>query len=312
MRRGLSAAWSRKERKMDIGIVGLGHMGSAIADNLLRAGHRLTLWNRSPEKAAPLIEAGAALARTPGDAATGDFVITMLADDHAVDAVVRGEDGLLAAAGTALHVSMSTIGPQFVASLARAHAEAGRAFVSAPVFGRPDVALTGKLFIAAAGAPGDLAACAKLFEEMSQRVFIVGDAPEAANLVKLCGNFMMLSAIEALAEAMVLAERGGVARADLLKIMTGTQFDAPVYRNYGEILVAKRFRPAGFPAPLALKDLDLASHEAGSARVPMPVLGILRDHLLTAIARDGVDVDCTAIAESVAAAAGIESEAAAA
>jgi 3-hydroxyisobutyrate dehydrogenase-like beta-hydroxyacid dehydrogenase len=312
MRRGLSAAWSRKERKMDIGIVGLGHMGSAIADNLLRAGHRLTVWNRGPEKAAPLVEAGATLARTPGDAAAGDFVITMLADDDAVDAVVRGEGGLLAAAGKALHVSMSTIGPQFVAGLARAHAEAGRAFVSAPVFGRPDIARTGKLFIAAAGAPGDLAACRTLFEDMSQRVFIVGDAPEVANLVKLCGNFMMLSAIEALAEAMVLAERGGVARADLLEILTGTQFDAPVYRNYGQILVEKRFRPAGFPAPLALKDLDLASDAAGSARVPMPVLGILRDHLLTAIARDGADVDCTAIAESVAAAAGIESEAAAA
>jgi 3-hydroxyisobutyrate dehydrogenase-like beta-hydroxyacid dehydrogenase len=297
---------------MDIGIVGLGHMGSAIAGNLLRAGHHLTVWNRSPGKAAPLIAKGATPAKTPGDAAAGDFVITMLADDNAVDAVVRGEGGLLDAAGTALHVSMSTIGPQFVAGLARAHAEAGRAFVSAPVFGRPDIALAGKLFVAAAGAPGDLAACGTLFEDMSQRVFIVGVAPEAANLVKLCGNFMMLSAIEALAEAMVLAERGGVARADLLEILTGTQFDAPVYRNYGQILVEKRFRPAGFPAPLALKDLDLAGAAAGSARVPMPVLGILRDHLLTAIARDGVDVDCTAIAESVAAAAGMESGAAAA
>jgi 3-hydroxyisobutyrate dehydrogenase-like beta-hydroxyacid dehydrogenase len=145
-----------------------------------------------------------------------------------------------------------------------------------------------------------------LFANLSERVFIVGDAPETANLVKLCGNFMMLSAIEALAEAMVLAERGGVARADLLKILIGTQFDAPVYRNYGEILVQRRFRPAGFPAPLALKDLDLASHAAGSARVPMPLLDILRDHLLSAIARNGPEVDCTAIAESVAADSGGE------
>jgi 3-hydroxyisobutyrate dehydrogenase-like beta-hydroxyacid dehydrogenase len=307
MPRGPSAAWPRKEKEMDIGIVGLGHMGSAIAGNLLRAGHHLTVWNRSPGKSAPLIAKGATPAKTPGDAAAGDFVITMLADDNAVDAVIRGEGGLLAASGKALHVSMSTIGPQFVAGLARAHADAGRPFVSAPVFGRPDTARTGGLFIAAAGAPGDLAACRTLFEDISQRVFIVGDAPEAANLVKLCGNFMMLAAMEALAEAMVLAERGGVGRSDLLTILTGTQFDAPVYHNYGRILVEKRFRPAGFPASLALKDMDLASDAAGSARVPMPVLGILRDHLLTAIAREGADVDCTAIAESVAAAAGMES-----
>jgi 3-hydroxyisobutyrate dehydrogenase-like beta-hydroxyacid dehydrogenase len=297
---------------MEIGIVGLGHMGSAIADNLLRAGHRLTVWNRSPERAASLIEAGAVLAESPADAAWGDFVITMLADNQAVDAVVRGDGGLLAGGGKALHVSMSTIGPEFVAGLARAHSKVGRRFVSAPVFGRPDSALAGKLFIAAAGAASDLAGCRTLFKAMSQRVFIVGDAPEAANLVKLCGNFMMLSAIEALAEAMALAARGGVSPADLLDILTGTQFDAPVYRNYGRILIDKSYRPAGFPAPLALKDLDLASEAAGSARVPMPVLGVVRDHLLTAIAREGADVDCTAIAASVAAAAGMESEAAAA
>ncbi|MDB5693954.1 MAG: NAD(P)-dependent oxidoreductase [Alphaproteobacteria bacterium] len=294
---------------MDIGVIGLGHMGSAIARNLLSAGHRLTLWNRSPEKARPLVDAGAALAEHPADAADGDFVITMLADDRAVDAVVRGDGGLLSSAGGAVHVSMSTIGTPFAARLARAHAEAGRRFVSAPVFGRPDIALSGGLFIAAAGPPADLAACQPLFEEIGRRVFIVGAAPETANLVKLCGNFMMLSAIEAMAEAMALAERGGVAPATLLDILTGTQFDAPVYRNYGAILVERRFRPAGFPAPLALKDMDLVDDAAGAARVPMPVLGILRDHLLTAIARDGEDVDCTAIAESVAAAAGMADEA---
>jgi 3-hydroxyisobutyrate dehydrogenase-like beta-hydroxyacid dehydrogenase len=234
----------------------------------------------------------------------------MLADDRAVDAVIEGEGGLLSAAGDAIHISMSTIGTRYAARLAGLHAEAGRPFVSAPVFGRPDTALAGKLFIAAAGDPDVLAACTPLLEEIGQRVFIVGAAPESANLVKLCGNFMMLSAIEAMAEAMVLAERGGVAPGLLLDILTGTQFDAPVYRNYGAIIVEKRFRPAGFPAPLALKDVGLAGEAASAARVPMPVLGILRDHLLAAIARDGEDVDCTAIAESVAAAAGIRDRAA--
>jgi 3-hydroxyisobutyrate dehydrogenase-like beta-hydroxyacid dehydrogenase len=291
---------------MDIGIVGLGHMGAGIARHLLGAGHRLTVWNRSPEKAAPLIAAGATSAHSPADAAGGDFVITMLADDRAVEAVVWGDGGLLSSAGNAIHVSVSTIGTAFAARLARAYADAHRPFVSAPVFGRPALAEAGELFIAAAGEPSALAACAPLFEAMSERTFVVGDAPEKANLVKLCGNFMMLAAIEALAEAMTLAERGGIAPSALLDVFTGTQFDAPVYRNYGAILVERRFHPAGFPAPLALKDMGLLDDAADAARVPMPVLGILRDHLLTAIVRDGEDVDCTAIAGAVAAAAGME------
>jgi 3-hydroxyisobutyrate dehydrogenase-like beta-hydroxyacid dehydrogenase len=290
---------------MDIGIVGLGHMGSGIASNLLKAGHQLTVWNRSPDKAAALIEAGAVRAHTPAGAAAGDFVITMLSDDRAVEAVVFGDGGILSAQGQATHVSMSSIGTSFAARLARAHEEAGRAFVSAPVFGRPALAQAGQLFIAAAGKADVLATCEPLFKVIGQRTFVVGDAPEQANLVKLAGNFMMLSAIESMAEAMTIAERGGIAPAMLLDILTGTSFDAPVYRNYGQILVERRFHPAGFPATLALKDMGLLDDVATAERVPMPVLGILLDHLLTAIVRNGEDVDATGLAEAVTASAGI-------
>jgi len=291
---------------MDIGVIGLGHMGSGIARNLLTAGHHLKVWNRTPNKASALIDAGAVWAETPAAAASGDFVITMLADDRAVEAVVFGDAGLLSADGQAVHVSMSTIGTNFAARLARSHKDAGRSFVSAPVFGRPALAESGQVFIVAAGDGTDLAACEPLFKAIGQKTFVVGDAPEKANLVKLCGNFMMLSAIESMAEAMTVADRGGVAPSMLLDILTGTQFDAPVYRNYGRILVERRFHPAGFPAPLALKDMGLLDDAAEAARVPMPVLGILRDHLLTAIIHDGEDADCTAIADAVAASAGMQ------
>jgi len=293
---------------MQIGVVGLGHMGSGIASNLLKAGHQLTVWNRSPDKAAALIEAGAVRAQTPAEAADGDFVITMLADDRAVEAVVFGDGGLLSAPGQAIHVSMSSIGTSFAARLARAYADAGRPFVSAPVFGRPAIAESGQLMMAVAGKASDLAACEPLFKAVGKRTFVVGEAPEKANLVKLVGNFMMLSAIESMAEAMTVAERGGIAPAMLLDILTGTQFDAPVYRNYGQLLVERRFHPAGFPAPLALKDMGLLDAAAVAARVPMPVLGVLREHLLTAIVRDGEDVDSTGIAEAVAASAGVEAD----
>jgi 3-hydroxyisobutyrate dehydrogenase-like beta-hydroxyacid dehydrogenase len=291
---------------MDIGIVGLGHMGSAIAHSLLDAGHSLTVWNRSADKAKPLVEAGAALAETPADAAGGDSVITMLADDPAVEAVVWGESGLLSAAGEAVHVSMSTISTALAARLARAYSDAARAFVSATVFGRPDVARTGELVIAAAGEPRELAVCAPLFEAVGRRTFIVGHAPEHANLVKLCGNFVMISVLEALAESMTLAERGGVASSTLLDVLTGSQFETPAYHNYGQLIAERRFRPAGFPATLALKDLGLVGDAAAGMRVPMPVLDILREHLATAIAREGEDVDSTALAAAVAVSAGMD------
>lgn len=285
---------------MDIGFVGLGAMGAAMAGSLVRAGHRLTVWNRSPEKAAPLVDAGATLAATPAEAARGGLVATMLADDAAVESVVGGEHGLLAGLPEGgLHVSMSTISVALAQSLAERHAVAGQRYVSAPVFGRPPAAEAAKLFVAAAGAADDLARAQPLFEAVGQRTFTVGEAPSAANLVKLCGNFMILSAVEAMAEAMAVAAKGGVDKAVLLEVLTGTLFAAPVYHTYGDILANARFRPAGFAAPLGLKDMRLVGAAAEATRTPMPFLGVIRDHLLQAIAQEGEDVDWSAIGLAV-------------
>ena len=286
---------------MRIGFIGLGNMGAAIAANLLRARHQVTIWNRTAVKAQGLVNSGATLAGSPKAAANESAVVfTMLADDSALEAVLAGENGITAGLQPgALHVSMSTIAVATAERIEATHRAHGQRFLCAPVFGRPEAAEAAKLFVVAAGDPADLQTASPLFGVIGQRVFNVGDKPSAACLVKLCGNFMILSAIEALGEAMALAEKGGVAKQQLLEVLTGTLFDSPVYRTYGGILAAERFRPAGFAAPLGLKDMRLVGQSAEALRVPMPLLSLLRDHLLQTIAQEGEDIDWSAIAQTV-------------
>jgi 3-hydroxyisobutyrate dehydrogenase-like beta-hydroxyacid dehydrogenase len=273
-------------------------MGAAIAASLLRASHEVAVWNRSPDKAALLLQLGAVSAATPRELAAGrEVVFTMLADDAALRAVVAGDNGLLAGLSPgAIHVSMSTIGVATADEIASFHQLRGQHFISAPVFGRPQAAAEAKLFVVAAGNAADLQRVRPLLEAVGQKLFIVGETPSAANLVKLCGNFMILAAIESLGEAMALADKRGVAKSKLLEVLTGTLFDAPVYRTYGAILIEERFRPAGFAAPLGLKDMRLAAAEAQHARLPMPVLNVLQEQLLRTIDREGADIDWSGIA----------------
>ncbi|WP_404712770.1 NAD(P)-dependent oxidoreductase [Sphingomonas sp. MMS24-J13] len=290
---------------MKIGFVGLGRMGTAIAGNLLKAGHEVSVWNRSADKAEPLVAAGATLATSPAEAAAGGIVMSMLADDHAVEAVVFGEGGILSARSQPIHVSLSTIGLRFAERLSGAHAEAGGALVSAPVFGRPAAAEAAQLFIAAAGAPDALARCQPLFDAIGQKTFILGDSAPMANLMKLCGNFLIGSVIEGMAEAMTLGQRGGIPKAKMLEVLTGSLFDAPIYRVYGDIIARDAYSPAGFTAPLGLKDMNLVSEAANDMRVPMPVLAVVRNHVLSLIAREGEEVDWSALARMVEGEAGI-------
>lgn len=286
---------------MKIGFIGLGHMGAAIAANLVKAHHEVAIWNRSPAKAQPLVQAGAVLASSPKEAARGrEVVFTMLADDAALDSVLQGNDGLMRGLDAgAVHISMSTIAVATADRLAEEHAAKQQRFACAPVFGRPDAAAAAKLFIVAAGDSRTLDLADPLFQVTGQRVFRVGEKPSAASLVKLCGNFMILAAIESMAEAMTLAEKGGVPKELLLEVLTGSLFDVPLFKNYGKILVEQRFKPAGFAAPLGLKDIRLAGQSAETLRVPMPLLGVLRDHLLQAIATEGADIDWSGLGAAV-------------
>ncbi len=285
---------------MDIGFIGLGQMGGAIARNLVKAGHNVAVWNRSVDKTGPLVEAGARLAATPADAAAGRIVFTMLANDAAVERVVFGEDGVLASPSRPIHVSMSTIGVALAERLTEAHSAAGGGYVSAPVFGRPVAAEAAKLAVVAAGDEKTLAVCDPLFAAVGQRTFKVGATPKMANVIKLCGNFMIMAAIESLAEAMTLAAKNGVDKAVLLDVLTNTLFGAPVYQTYGDILLHERFEPPGFAAPLGLKDMNLADAAALASGVSMPFLGVLRGQLVTLVARHGEAIDWSALAKVVA------------
>lgn len=272
---------------MKLGFIGLGQMGVGMAANLIAKGHEVSVWNRSPHKAAPLIAAGARLASSPADAAQGDIVMTMLADDAAVEAIVHGDDGILGQ--PAVHVSHSTISVACADRLAHAHGP--DAFVSAPVFGRPAAAQAGQLFVAVAGADTTVDRVTPALNAIGSLVFRVGATPSQANLVKLGGNFMLVAMVEAFAEAMTLAEAGGIARRTFFDIMTNTLFNTPAARVYGELLVTEAYRPAGFPAAFGLKDMNLVDDVADANRVPMPILGILRDHLRAVVGLPGAEQD---------------------
>jgi 3-hydroxyisobutyrate dehydrogenase-like beta-hydroxyacid dehydrogenase len=281
---------------MKLGFIGLGHMGVGMAANLIEAGHEVSVYNRTPDRRAALIERGAVGASSVAAACRGDAVITMLADDHAVESVVFGDGGVIGALNAgAIHISMSTISVALSESLAAAHAEAGQRFVASPVFGRPDAAAAAKLFIVAAGAPDAIGACSPLFEALSQKHFVVGERPELANLVKLSGNFLLASVIEALGEAMALVSKAGLDRRQYLDFLTATLFPAPVYKTYGALIAEGRFEPAAFAAPLGHKDIRLALAAGESLRVPMPLASLLRDRFLTLLAQGGDALDWSAI-----------------
>lgn len=281
---------------MKVGFIGLGNMGSGMAAQLLDAGHEVTVYNRSPEKAKPLQEKGGQVAADIAEACKGDVVITMLADDAAVESTVFSESGVLVSLkAVATHVSMSTISVSLSDRLAAAHEEVGQHYVSAPVFGRPEAAAAGKLFIVAAGAADTIAACQPLFDAMGQRIFEFGDQPSIANLVKLSGNFLIATVIESLGEAMALVGKAGVDRHQYLDLLTSTLFAAPVYKTYGGLIADENFEPAGFAAPLGLKDVRLTLAAAERLRVPLPIASLLRDRFITLLAQGGEKLDWSAI-----------------
>jgi 3-hydroxyisobutyrate dehydrogenase-like beta-hydroxyacid dehydrogenase len=291
---------------MKVGFIGLGHMGAAMAGSLLHAGHEVTVYNRTPSKAQGLIDQGAHLAAQVADTCQGDAVITMLADDGAVEGVVLGEGGVLQSLdkGT-IHVSMSTISVALCERLADGHATAGHRFVAAPVFGRPDVAAQGKLFIIAAGEPDVIDTCMPLFDAMGQKTIRIGEVPQVANLAKLSGNFLIASVMEALGEAMALIRKAGVDPHRYFELLTSTLFTGPVFTNYGGLIANERFQPAGFAAPLGEKDIRLTLAAAETLRVPMPLASLIHDRLQTLIARGGEQLDWSAIGQLAANDAGL-------
>ncbi|QJE74800.1 NAD(P)-dependent oxidoreductase [Aerophototrophica crusticola] len=281
---------------MDIGFIGLGNMGSAMVANLLKAGHRVRVWNRTAEAARALADKGAVPVDRPHDAFGGDAVLSMLADDRAVRAVLLDGGVLEQAPAGLVHANMATISVALAQELAERHAARGIGYVAAPVFGRPPAAAAAQLNIVTAGAADALARVQPLFDVLGQRTWPVGDDPVRANVVKLSGNFMIAAAIEAMGEATTLAAAYGVEPRDLLEILTNTLFAAPAYKGYGEQIASGRYEPAGFKLALGLKDVRLAL-EAGEGRsVPLPLGSLLRDGFLDSIAHGDGEKDWAALA----------------
>jgi 3-hydroxyisobutyrate dehydrogenase-like beta-hydroxyacid dehydrogenase len=283
---------------MNVGFIGLGQMGAGMAANLLKAGHRVSIYNRTAGKTANLVQLGA---RAPAEIPTvceSDAVMTMLANDEAVESMVFGNPGILKSLPTnAVHVSCSTISVALSKRLAAAHEGAGQHFLSAPVFGRPDAAAAGKLFVVVGGTADVIKSCMPLFEAIGQKTFVMSERPEGANLVKLSGNFLIASVIEALGEAIALIGKGGVDRQKYLDLLTSTLFNAPVYKTYGSLIVDGKFEPPGFAALLGQKDIHLALAAADTLRVPMPLAGLIRDRFLTLLALGGETLDWSAIGQ---------------
>jgi 3-hydroxyisobutyrate dehydrogenase-like beta-hydroxyacid dehydrogenase len=271
-------------------------MGSAMAANLVKAGHDVTVFNRSPEKRRALLELGAHKADSVADACHGQVTITMLADDTAVADVALAKHGIVETlAKGAIHLSMSTISVALSKRLSETHAHAGQRFVAAPVFGRPDAAAAAKLFIVAAGEPAAVEACKPLFDALGQKTFAISTEPTAANLVKLSGNFLLAAAIEALGEAIALVGKAGIDRSAYVDLLTSTIFPVPAYKTYGGLIAASRFHPAAFAAPLGFKDIRLALAAAENLRVPMPLGSLLHDRFLRLLAQGGDSLDWAAI-----------------
>lgn len=282
---------------MKIGFLGLGNMGQAVAGNLLKGGHELLVWNRSPGAAQPLVEQGATAVTEPAQAFAADVVFSMLADDKALRAVLLDSGLLKQLKGPLIHVNMATVAVTFADELSELHAAQGIDYIAAPVMGRPNMAAAAKLNIMAAGASQVIDTVQPLFDLIGAKTWRIGDKPSSANAMKLAMNFMLVSAIEAMSEAAVLVTRHGLKSADLVELASGTIFPGPVYAGYGALIGERTYEPAAFKAVLGLKDVDLVLAAASQVSVKMPSAEMIRTHLQDAIDHGQGEMELAVLAE---------------
>lgn len=294
---------------MRIGFIGLGDMGAPMARNLVKAGHQVTVYNRTRTRAETLAKEGANVADSPASAARQGVVITMLADDRAVESVVFGPDGIVEGLPTeGVHISMSTISAALSNRLAAEHRKKNQRYIAAPVFGRPTAAAERKLYIMAAGPADGIAHVRPVFEALGQRTFEIGEIAEQANVVKLSGNFLLTCVIEGLGEVFAVARKAGVDPKKVLEVLINTLFNAPAYQTYGPIILEGKFSPPGFKLHLGLKDVRLMLQTAEGVSAPMPFASVVRDHFLAAIGNGNADLDWAALALVPAELAGLKQE----
>jgi len=290
---------------MKIGFIGLGKMGRVMATRLLDAGHDLTVYNRSSAAAEPFRAKGATIAQQASGVLGAEIVITMLADDAAVEAVwiAPGLVGKLPA--SSIHLNMASTSLRLAKRLAELHQAAGGQYVSAPVFGRPPAAATGQLDIVAAGAGASIARCQPVFSALGKQTFVIGTEPYQANIVKIARNYLLATVVESLGETFALVHKSGVEPAAFLDVITRTSFDAPAYKNYGRLMVERKFEDPTFVLRLGLKDVELAIEAGGDTRVPLPMADVIHEQHLGAIAQGFGEKEWAALGDYIAQRAGL-------
>lgn len=282
---------------MNISMIGLGAMGAAIVRNLLAKGMKVTVWNRSPAIVDALVAEGAIPAADADEAFQADVVLSMLAQDQAVKEVLVDSGVLARARKGVVHVNLATISTALAGELAALHAELGLGYVASPVFGRPPVAQAGALNVLAAGAPDAVATAMPVLEQLAAKVWPLGEDPVRANALKLAGNFMIVSAIESMGEAVALGEAYGVPAPELLDLLSSTLFAAPIYKIYGGMIAERRYSPPGFAAELGLKDVRLVLDAAEAKGLSMPQADLAEASLEMLLDGDGRGLDLAALAE---------------
>lgn len=282
--------------KEEIAFLGLGNLGTPIAESLINAGYELTLWNRTISKAQPLADLGAKVAENPIDAITpGGIVISVLADDAAVEEIFSielieklGKDGI--------HISMSTISPETSRQLAKIHEWSEAHYVAAPIFARPEAVRAGMGNISISGNAAARERVKPILQTFVKGIYDFGNDPGAANVVKLAGNFMIAASLEMMGEAFTLAEKNGISRQSIYEMLTQTLFAAPVFQNYGKIVAQHTYEPAAFRLPLGLKDIKLTLATAADSNVSMPMADLIRNRFISAMAKGRENLDWGALA----------------
>ena len=293
---------------MKVSFIGLGKMGFPMAANLLDAGHRVTVYNRTKSRAGELATRGAIVANTPEDCHDSAVVITMLSDDKAYEELLLSNNKFVdALLPKTIHLCMSTISVALSERLAQVHAAAGQIYVAAPVFGRPEAAASRTLRIVAAGPKNGIDSCSPLFGALARKTFVLGSTAPHAHALKLGSNFLLFAMIESLGEAVAFARKSGLDPNEFVNIITETVFDSGAYRVFGPMIAQARYEPVAFPLSLVLKDVGLMLLAAEHAAVPMPFANVMRDQLSSAIARGYQDLDETALSRIAAENAGLTS-----
>jgi 3-hydroxyisobutyrate dehydrogenase-like beta-hydroxyacid dehydrogenase len=279
-----------------IGVIGLGHMGSDFAGNLIADGYQVTVYDRIEKHAAPLVARGATAAVRLGDLAACEAVLTSLPDDDALADVTLRDGGLVHVLGRgAIHVSMSTVSPGLSRRLAHQHELAGQGYVAAPVLGNPDLAQARKLFVLVSGASAAVGRVSPVLNRLGQRLFPLGDDPGAANLMKVAANALTALTLQSMGEVLALLRKGGIDARAAFEVLTGSLFDGKVHKTYGGKIVESHYSPPGMTTPLAVKDLRLALTEAERMAVPMPAASLVHDRLVATVARGWVGLDWSAL-----------------